>query len=104
MRTSSIKMQSDESVFGHVFIAFLSLYILCKLEQDLKIAKLNHKFTPIDLLYKYSKVYHLEIRGRGIISEVPKKVMDLDEALGLLMFTKTIQVKVLYPTANWGHQ
>ncbi len=91
MRTSSIKMQSDESVFGHVFIAFLSLYILCKLEQDLKIAKLNHKFTPIDLLYKYSKVYHLEIRGRGIISEVPKKVMDLDEALGLLMFTKTIR-------------
>nr|QNO56289.1 hypothetical protein HFIEAGJK_00006 [Methanosarcinales archaeon ANME-1 ERB7] len=91
LNVDKLYLQSDESVFGHVFIAFLSLYILCKLEQDLKNAKLNHKFTPIDLLYKYSKVYHLEIRGRGMITEVPKKVMDLDEALGLLMFTKTIR-------------
>jgi len=91
LNADKLYLQSDESVFGHVFIAFLSLYIHCKLEQHLKNAKLNHKFTPIDLLYKYSKVYHLEIRGRGIISEVPKKVMDLDEALGLLMFPKTIR-------------
>ncbi|MBA5942332.1 MAG: hypothetical protein H0M93_03270 [Methanophagales archaeon] len=46
-------LQDNESVFGHVFIAFLSLYIHCKLEQLLKKAELNHKFnkfTPIDLL------------------------------------------------------
>ena len=29
--------------------------------------------------------------GRGMITEVPKKVMDLDEALGLHMFPKTIR-------------
>lgn len=83
LNADKLYLQDDESVFGHVFIAYLSLYIHCKLEQLLKKAELNHKFTPIDLLFKYSKVYHLEMRGRGMITEVPKKVRDLDEALGI---------------------
>jgi transposase len=91
LNADKLYLRDDESVFGHVFIAFLSLYIYCKLEQLLKKAKLNHKFTPIDLLYKYGKVYHFEMSGRGMITEVPKKVMDLDEALGLHMFPKTIR-------------
>lgn len=49
-------LQDDESVFGHVFIAFFSLYIHCKLGQLLKKIELNHKFMPIDLLFKYGKV------------------------------------------------
>ena len=53
--------------------------------------KLNHKFTPIDLFYKYSKVYHFEMGGCGRITEVPKKVMALDEALGLYMFPKMVR-------------
>jgi transposase len=91
LNADKLYLQDDESVFGHVFIAFLSLYIHCKLEQLLKKAELNHKLTPIDLLFKYSKVYHLEMRGRGMITEVPKKVRDLDEALGLYMFPKMIR-------------
>ena len=79
-------LQDDESVFGHVFIGFLSLYIHCKLEQLLKTAKHNHKFTPIDLLFKYSKVYRFDMGVHGMISEVPKKVVELDKALGLRMF------------------
>jgi Transposase len=91
LNADKLYLQDDERVFGHVFIAFLSLYIHCKLEQLLKKAELNHKLTPIDLLFKYSKVYHLEMRGRGMITEVPKKVRDLDEALGLYMFPKMIR-------------
>ena len=91
LNADKLYLQDDESVFGHVFIAFLSLYIHCKLEQLLKKTNLNHKFTPIDLLYKYRKVYHFEIGGRGMITEVPKKVMDLDDALGLYMFPKMIR-------------
>jgi len=91
LNADKLYLQDDESVFGHVFIAFLSLSIHCKLEQLLKKAGINHKFTPIDLLFKYSKVYHLEMRGRGMITEVPKKVRDLDEALGLYMFPKMIR-------------
>ena len=91
LNADKLYLQDDESVVGHVFIAFLSLYLHCKLEQLLKKAKLNHKITPIDLLYKYSKVYHFEIGGCGMITEVPKKVMDMDAALGLYMFPKMIR-------------
>jgi Transposase len=91
LNADELYLQDDESVFGHVFIAFLSLYIHCKLEQLLTKAKLSHKITPIDLLFNYGKVYHLEMDGCGMITEVPKKVMDLDEALGLNMFPKKIR-------------
>ena len=86
LNADKLYLQDDESVFGHVFIAFLSLYIHCKLEQLLKKAELNHKFTPIDLLFKYSKVYHVNLKDHSMITEVPKKVMDLEEKLGLNIF------------------
>jgi transposase len=53
-------LQDDESVFGHVFISFLSLYAYYKLEGMLKTAELNRRMSPIDLLLQYSKVYHVE--------------------------------------------
>ena len=86
-----IYLQDDESVFGHVFISFLSLYIHCRLEQLLKDAELNRKMTPIDLLFKYGKVYHVDLGGRGMITEVPKKVLDLEGRLGLDIFPKVIR-------------
>ena len=86
LNADKLYLQDDESVFGHVFIAFLSLYIHCKLEQLLKKAELNHKFTPIDLLFKYSKVYHVNLKDHSMITEVPKKVRDLEEKLGLNIF------------------
>ena len=86
LNADKLYLQDDESVFGHVFIAFLSLYIHCKLEQLLKRAELNHKFTPIDLLFKYSKVYHVNLKDHSMITEVPKKVRDLEEKLGLNIF------------------
>jgi len=36
LNADKLYLQDDESVFGHVFIAFLSLYIHSKLEQLLK--------------------------------------------------------------------
>ena len=86
-----IYLQDDETVFGHVFISFLSLYIHCKLEQLLRNAELNRKMTPIDLLFKYGKVYHVDLEGRGMITEVPKKVFDLDGRLGLGIFPKVVR-------------
>ena len=81
-------LQSDESVFGHVFISFISLYIHCTIENLLKKAGLNRKITPIDLLHKYSMVYHIDLKEEGLITEVPKKVRELDEKLGLGIFPK----------------
>jgi transposase len=79
-------LQDDESVFGHVFISFLSLYAYSKLEEMLKKAELNRKVYPGDLLLQYSKVYHVRIGDRTLTSEVPKKVRDLDSKLGLNLF------------------
>jgi transposase len=74
LNADKLYLQDDESVFGHVSIAYLSLYIHCKLELLLKNAKLDHKFTPIDLLFKYGKAYHFEIGGRGMITEFRKSL------------------------------
>ncbi|MBW6461788.1 MAG: transposase [DPANN group archaeon] len=88
LNADKLYLQDDESVFGHIFIAFLSLYIHCAIEKMLKTAKLNHKITPIDLLQKFGKVYNLKIEDKNIITEVPKKVKELDELLGLNIFPK----------------
>jgi len=45
--------------------------------------KLNRMVSPADLLLQYSKVYHIKIRTRTLISEVPKKVRDLEGKPGL---------------------
>ena len=54
----------------------------------MKKAGLNRKLTPIDLLFKYGKVYHVDLGEHSMISEVPKKVRDLEERLGLNIFPK----------------
>ena len=81
-------LQSDESVFGHVFVSFISLYMHCTIENLLKKVGLNRKITPIDLLHKYGRVYHIDLKEGGLITEVPKKVRELDEKLGLDIFPK----------------
>jgi len=79
-------LQDDESVFGHVFIAFLSLYAYSKLELLLKKADLNKKMTPIDLLFEFSKIYHIDFGINGQVMEVPKKIRDIEAKLGLKLF------------------
>jgi hypothetical protein len=79
-------LHSDESVFGHIFIAFLSLYAYCKIELLLKKAKLNKDITPIDLLFEFSKIYHIDFGEDSAVTEIPKKVRDLNTRLGLNLF------------------
>ena len=79
-------LQDNESVFGHVFIAFLSLFAYCRLEMLLKKANLNKKMTTIDLLFEFSKVYHINFGEEGRVMEVPKKIKDIEAKLGLSIF------------------
>ena len=81
-------LQSDEAVFGHVFISFLALYGYCRLQIMLRNAGLLNKVSPMDLLEEFSKVYMVKIGEKEILSEVPKKVRMLDEKLGLNLFPK----------------
>lgn len=42
--------------------------------------------APVDLLFKFGKVYHYDLGEQELISEVPKKVLDLEARLGLSIF------------------
>ena len=79
-------LHSDESVFGHVFIGFLSLYAYCKIESLLKKANLNKTMTPMDLLFEFSKIYHIDFGEDDAVMEIPKKIRDLDANLKLNLF------------------
>jgi transposase len=81
-------LQDDESVFGHIFISFLSLYIYTKIELALKKSELLSKISPKDLLLELSKVYLVELNDCNIISEIPKKLEIIDAKLGLNLFPK----------------
>jgi transposase len=79
-------LQDNKSVFGHVFVSFLSLYAYSKLEFALKKAELNSKISPTDLLFEFGKVYHLRLDEQEIITEVPNKILDIEARLGLSLF------------------
>ena len=81
-------LQSDYAVFGHLFVSFLSLYGYCKLQLMLRNAGILNRFSPMDLLEEFSKVYMVKIGEKEVMSEVPKKVRELDEKLGLKLFPK----------------
>ena len=90
LEMDKIYLQDDES-FGYVFISFLSLYIHCKLEQILKKGELNRNMTPVDLLFKCGKVYPVDRGDRSMVTEVPKRVGDVGEILGLNIFAKVVR-------------
>ncbi|CAD6493300.1 MAG: hypothetical protein DIAAKJNI_00467 [Candidatus Argoarchaeum ethanivorans] len=69
-----------------MFISFIALYIYCKLEQILKNGELNRKMTPVDLLFKCGKVYHVDLENYDMVTEVPKIVRNLWENPGLNTF------------------
>lgn len=86
LSSDRLYLQDDEAIFGHVFISFLSLYAYSRLELALKKAELNYKLSPVDLLFEFGKVYHYDLGENELISEVPKKVLDLEAKLGISIF------------------
>jgi Transposase len=88
LQADKLYLQDNESVFGHIFISFLSLYAYTKIEMALKKADLLSKLSPKDVLLDLSKVYLVELDDCNLISEIPKKLEQLDEKLGLDLFPK----------------
>jgi transposase len=84
--TDKLYLHDDESVFGHVFVVFLSLYAYCKILKALKKADINNKFSPADILLKFRKVKDIDFGEKNIITEVPKKVRDVDKVLKFNIF------------------
>ena len=79
-------LRDDESVYGHVFVAFLSLYVYSKILKVIKKADINDKFSPSDILLKFRKVKNIDFGEKNIITEVPKKVRELDKTLKFNIF------------------
>ena len=88
LQADKLYLQDNESVFGHIFISFLSLYAYTKIEMALKKADLLSKQSPKDILLELSKVYLVELNDCILISEIPKKLEKIDEKLGLNLFPK----------------
>jgi len=66
-------LPDNESIFGHAFISFLSLYAYSSIHQLIKKAGLESKLSPLDVLEQYSKVYQVDCGDKVQLSEVPKK-------------------------------
>jgi len=88
LHADKMYLQDDESIFGHLFTSFISLYAYCKIEFVIKKKGLLHKLSPLDVLEEFAKVYMIKDGEREIISEVPKKVAELDKVLGFNVFPK----------------
>jgi hypothetical protein len=81
-------LRDTESIFGHVFVSFVSLYIYCTMQNKLRNAKLLKEMTPIDLLKLFGKVFMIDTGTSIIMSDVPKSIRTLDGKLGTSLFPK----------------
>jgi len=79
-------LRDNESIFGHAFISFLSLYAYSSIHQLIKKAGLESKLSPLDVLEQFSMVYQVDCGDTVRLSEVSKKVRLLDDKLGTNLF------------------
>ncbi|MBC7107596.1 MAG: transposase [Methanomassiliicoccales archaeon] len=88
LHTDRTWLRDDASVFGHVFMSFLSLYLLARSEQALRDAGLLSRYSARHVLDEYSTAYVVRSGERTLEFEVPKKVRELDRRLGFDLFPK----------------
>ena len=88
LRADRTYLQDDEAVFGHVFVSFLSLYAYTGLEQRIREAGLTARLSPLDVIETFRKVYRIEQGRESYLTEITKKVADLDKALKTGLFPK----------------
>lgn len=81
-----IYLGDRSAVFGHLFIGFLCLYLYCKLMILIKKEGLTAEYSPKDVLLAFSKVMRITYDGFDQITEVPKKVRELEKKLKLNIF------------------
>ncbi len=89
LEADKLYLQDTMSVHGHVFIGFLCLYAYTRIEQLLKKTGLDDKYTPMDLLKEYSKLYILQHQKGNILTEITKTIETLDQKTKLNLFPKT---------------
>lgn len=76
------------AVCGHLFVGFLCLYLYCKIMALIRRAELTAEYSPKDVLLLFSKVMKISYDGFEQITEVPKKVRELEGKLNVDIFPK----------------
>ena len=89
LNADQLYLHDNETLFGHIFTSFLSLYAYTNLQIHIKKAGLDDKYSPQDILLLYSKTYLLELENQTTITDTPKKIEELDKTLQLNVFPKT---------------
>jgi len=82
----STYLRDNVSAYGHIFVSFLSMYILAKLEDHIREAGLLSRYSAEDVLTEYSKAYAVKTDDGIIDYEVPAKLEQLDGRLGFDIF------------------
>lgn len=75
-------MQTNEHLYGWVFVNFISLLIYYELYGMLLAKKLLSHYSPKDVAMHFSKVYSVSLDGKKRVSEIPKTTRILCQKLG----------------------
>ena len=88
LEADKLYLQDNESFFGHLFISFLSLYGYAKIQNCIRKADITSKYSPRDLIEQFRKVYMMDLDSQMILTEVPKKIGEMEKKLNLNLFPK----------------
>ncbi|WP_197073931.1 hypothetical protein [Methanosarcina sp. WWM596] len=83
LEADKLYLQDNESLFGHIFVSFLSLYGYVKIQNCIRKADLTSKYSPRDLIEQFRKVYMMDLDGQMILTEVPKKIGEMEKKVKL---------------------
>lgn len=88
LEADKLYAQSDEKLIGYMFVNFLSLYVYYKALNKISAAGLQKRFSLNDVLLQFSKVKVYVYDGGRFLGEIPAKIRDLAEKLGMDLLLK----------------
>ncbi len=76
-----------ETMDGHMFVAFLSIWAYTRIEAMLSEGSMSG-VTPLEALDELSRTYWIQYEGGGQLADVPRTAKDLGKSLGFDVFAK----------------
>ena len=83
LQTDTPYLRDDDTLRGYLFVSFISLIAYYRILSLLKKKGINDRISVKDAILQLSKIYLTDVGNRSILAEMPKKVRDLAELLGM---------------------
>ena len=83
LQTDTPYLRDDDTLKGYLFVSFISLIFYYRILSLLKKKGINDRISVKDAILQLSKIYLTDVGERSIVAEIPKKVRDLAELLGM---------------------